>query len=244
MPPIQILLIQARRAGDPMAVHEHDCITRRITDGRANLTVLNALDAPVDASSLDGADAVIIGGSGNFSVHHPLSQRWVAPLRHVVERSLSERIPTFGICFGHQLLGHHLGAEVVTADEHSEMGTVSVQLTEHGSSDPLFEPLGESFKAHTGHSDCVTRVPPGVELMAHNERLATQAFRVRGTMFYSTQFHPDMTGGEAVARYEAFRAGLDNPEEYDHGRRKFTAGEDTATKLITGFVDLVAAQHC
>ena len=243
MPPPNILLIQARRAGDAMALHESACVTRRIGQRRVDLRIANALATPLDSTALDDVDALIIGGSGNFSVHHPLSQAWVTPLRGLLERALKERLPAFGICFGHQLLGQHLGAQVVTAEQHAEMGTVSLTLTEHGNHDALFGGLGGVFQAHTGHSDCVTTTPPGVELLASNERLETQAFRVRGTRFYTTQFHPDMTGAEAVARYEAFRAGLDDPQQYGHGSEKFVAGDDDTTHLIGGFIDMVTATH-
>lgn len=226
-----------------MALHEFECVTRRIGQRRVNLRLANALATPLGRSALDDVDALIIGGSGNFSVHHPLSQSWVTPLRGLLERALKEQLPAFGICFGHQLLGQHLGAKVITAEEHAEMGTVSLTLTEHGNRDSLFAGLGEVFQAHTGHSDCVTTTPSGVELLAHNKRLKTQAFRVRGTGFYTTQFHPDMTGAEAVARYEAFRSGLDDPQQHGHGSEKFVAGKDDTTHLIGGFIDMVTATY-
>ncbi len=223
-----------------MALHEHDCITRRIGDRRVKLRIANALTAPLNASALDDVDALIIGGSGNYSVHHPLSQSWVTPLRGLLERALKDRLPAFGICFGHQLLGQHLGAAVATKAQHAEMGTVPLTLTPHGSDDALFATLGPEFHAHTGHSDCVTTTPAGVDLLAQSDRLHTQAFRVRGSNFYTTQFHPDMTGAEAVARYEAFRAGLPAPEQHPHGSKKFVAGKDDTAKLIGGFIDMVA----
>ena len=64
------------------------------------------------------------------------------------------------------------------------------------------------FPVHTGHSDCVSTIPPNVELLASNDRLLTQAFKVKDRLFYSVQFHPDMSGAEARARYLAYRAGF------------------------------------
>ena len=65
----------------------------------------------------------------------------------------------------------------------------------------LFGPLGERFHGHTGHTDCVEEVPSTVQLLARSSTLETQAFKVEGRRFYSSQFHPDLTAAEAQARY-------------------------------------------
>ena len=70
--------------------------------------VASCSDAPADVRWLDGIDGLLIGGSGDYSVHHPQSQRWVNPMRVVLDAALQRRMPGFGLCFGHQLLGLHL----------------------------------------------------------------------------------------------------------------------------------------
>ena len=85
----------------------------------------------------------------------------------------------------------------------------------------------------------------GVDLLARNDVTETQAFHVRGTHFYSVQFHPDMTGAEAQARYLAYRDGF--AERIDPNARaqadKFKAGVDESAALLGRFCDLVAAQQ-
>jgi len=185
----------------------------------------------------------MIGGSGDFSVHHPRSQAWVTPLRGVVEEALKRSLPGFGICFGHQLLGQHLGSQVITDPESAELGTVDVQLTKTGASSPLFKHFSSSLRAHCGHSDRVDALPDGVDLLASNARCETQSFQVRGTQFYSVQFHPDMTGAEARYRYLAYRDGF--AERLDGEARKaaerFIEDDDESCSLLERFVELVRA---
>lgn len=236
MPKPRFLLIQARDSDDPMAEHERACMRRRL-GLETHLEVRNGLGADVSAKWLDGVDALIVGGSGDYSVHHPESEPWVSRLRRVLDRALTDNLPGFGICFGHQLLGYHLGAPVQTDTTRAEVGTIDVDLTEAGRSDPLFSTVEATFPVHTGHSDHVASLPPELELLATSTALATQAFRLRGTRFYTTQFHPDLTGAEAVARYSAFAA--QRPEAL-HNLARFKPGRDAAVSLLTRFVTLVA----
>ena len=224
-----------------MSAHELECVYRRLGDRSFELVTQNAVVTHATPTWLDGCDALVIGGSGDFSVHHPKSRPWVKPLHHVIHAALTRNLPGFAICFGHQLLGEHLGSVVRTAPEHSEMGTVDVELTPQGRADELFAHFDSTFPVHTGHSDCVTDVPDGVDCLAANARLFTQAFRVRGTRFYSVQFHPDMSGAEARARYLAYKEGF--AERLDESALKFAerfkVGHDVSTQLLGRFLDLV-----
>ena len=227
-----------------MLEHERTCIERRLQPRSYRLTHFNAVERPADDSWLDGVDAFIIGGSGDFSVHHPRSQHWVTPLRRVINTALNRGIAGFGVCFGHQLLGVELGSQVVTSADHSELGTVVVEATEVGSADPLYADFNGSFRVHSGHSDYVIEVPEGVDLLARNARCATQAFRIRGTQVYSVQFHPDMTGAEARYRYLAYRHGFADRLDDDamKAAEKFIPEADESTELLGRFLDLVAVR--
>jgi GMP synthase (glutamine-hydrolysing) len=236
---LRVVLIQVRDADDPMAAHEEACIRRRIGARPVHVETVNVLLEHVSTSWLDGADAIIIGGSGDYSVHDPRSSHWVGGLRQLLERALRDELAGFGICFGHQLLAQHLGVRVHTDGARAEIGTVDIQLTDAGRADPVFGELELEFKAHTGHSDHVTAVPTGVELLASSETLDTQAFRVSGTRFYSTQFHPDMTGAEALSRYTAYSNSFDEVMLPGVGEAvsRFQPGADATSVLLARFVD-------
>jgi len=224
-----------------MAAHERRCVADRIGADRIRLRARNALLEPARPQWAEGVDAVVIGGSGDYSVHDPRSAPWVAHLQALIARLLSARRPTFAICFGHQLLGHHLGVPVHTT-EQAELGTVSLRLTTAGETDPLFSSLDRVFAAHTGHSDHVSAPPPDVLVLAEGERCALQAFKHVDAPFYSTQFHPDMTGREAHDRYMAYREALAVAKHAEAKARadRFHPDRDDASVLLRRFIDLVA----
>jgi len=239
----QILLVQVRAATDPMIDHEVSCIRRRFGTRAYHLNVRNAVVDAAKPEWLNGMDGLVIGGSGDFSVHHPKSQRWVPALRSVIERALERSVPGFGICFGHQLLGRHLGSEVRTEKSTSEMGTVMVELTDSGRKSPLYAGLSSPFPVHCGHSDYVVDVPPGVELLATNDVCHTQSFKVKDRPFFSVQFHPDMSGKDARDRYLAYRKSFERKSQVDATEvaKTFRLDADQSTGLLGQFLDLIPA---
>lgn len=235
----KLLLIQVRAPADPMARHETACIERRLHPRRVGLRVENVFASRPTRRWLDGVDALVIGGSGSFSVQDPRSAEFVGPMRRLLDRALDEQLPGFAICFGHQLLGLHLGARVETDEERRESGTVPFTLTEHGARDPLFAELGPTFRGHTGHTDHVLSAPQGTELLARNDRCEVQALRVRGAPFYSTQFHPDLTAEEARSRYRSFARGLPAAARARVAKdvSRFDPDADDTDRLLGRFVD-------
>jgi GMP synthase (glutamine-hydrolysing) len=186
-----------------MSEHEASCIQRRLGSLPITLDTLNALAGPFNPEIVRQYSGVIIGGSGQFSVHHPDSHKWTDAIRNTLDVILKDKKPLFGICFGHQLLAYHLGVEICTSSTHSEVGTLSFNLTEAGNNDPIFSYLGKTFLSPTGHTDYVIDTPEEATLLAQNEQLLTQAFYYRELNAYATQFHPDLTGLEARDRYLA-----------------------------------------
>ncbi len=231
---MNVLLIQARRANDPMLLHEQRCVARRAEPLDIAWSPHNVVETPVGPEVLAGVDAVVIGGSGDYSVYHPLSRRWVDPLARLVDAALEQGVPGFGICFGHQLLGQVLGATVITDSERTEIGTVDLELTTAGQSDPLFGQLPSTFRAQTGHSDRVVSTPERAELMVSGAVVDTQAFRVKGCEFFSAQFHPDLTGGQARERYMAYRDKLEGhaAAHAETQANRFSTEQDAGSKML------------
>jgi GMP synthase-like glutamine amidotransferase len=238
----RILYIQARKADDKMIEHEKSCIQKRLSDhSDLDITFHNAYLSPPSPELLQTHNALILGGSGDFSVHHKNSREWVRHIEKLLTKTLDSKLPGFGICFGHQLLGQVMGATVDSEPTRSEIGTVQVSLTETGATDLVFGTLPERFAVQTGHSDSVTTIPKGIELMGRNEQLETQAFKVSDLPFYSTQFHPDLTGDEAQGRYDAYRDVFNKCSGDSDGSedRVFQKGTDISTSLLSAFVHLV-----
>ena len=222
-----------------MVPHELLCISRRFGGREVEWFSRNAVVESARPAWLDGVDALIVGGSGDYSVHHPNSQSFVEPMLRLMEVALERGIPGFGLCFGHQLLGRLFGSEVVTDPKAAEVGPVNVTLTEAGRHSALFKGFPNTFTVHTGHSDCVASVPSGLTLLASNERTHCQAFEVPGARFYSTQFHPDLTGEEAQSRYLVNKRGADGEiSEVERAKAgAYRPGEDLSTALLGRWID-------
>lgn len=238
---LRVLLVQIRDPDDPMLAHEMLCVQSRLGGRQVELFGRNALAEAAEPDWLAGIDVLMIGGSGDYSVHHSRSRPWVDPLRHLLDAALERQMPGMGICFGHQLLGMHLGTDVRTDPRNAEIGTVDVEVTATGRRAPLLRGWGDGFAVHTGHSDHVDGVPPGVDLLARNGATESQMFHVRGTHFYSTQFHPDLSGQEARDRFLAYKQVLDDgsPSPAAEKALRFTPGRDESNRLIGGLIDLL-----
>jgi GMP synthase-like glutamine amidotransferase len=132
-----------------------------------------------------------------------------------------------------------MGAEVETRAQYSEIGTMSYELTDDGLADPVFGTLPRRFDAQTGHTDAVTSIPSGITVMAQNDQLKSQAFKVDGCPFYSTQFHPDLTGFEAHSRYLALQAGLQDvcTQASLENVERYVVGKDDIEGLLAHFIE-------
>jgi GMP synthase (glutamine-hydrolysing) len=133
---------------------------------------------------LGAAMFVITGSAANVPNREPWMLRTEAWLREVVALGT----PTFGICFGHQLLAQALGGEVQKNPRGREIGTVTIERT---SSDPIFEGLPVTFEANVTHVDSVVRLPRGAQSLARSPLDDYQAIRFSETC-YGVQFHPEI----------------------------------------------------
>lgn len=117
---------------------------------------------------------------------------WIARLIRSILSWAEEGTPMLGVCFGHQLLAQALGGKVERNPCGREIGTLPIHLTEVGRRDPLFEGLPERFDCMHGHSDFVSELPSGAEILAYSRMTPVQAFRL-GERIRGIQFHPEFT---------------------------------------------------
>lgn len=148
-----------------------------VTDVRADLPEPPAAFAAV----------VITGSSANVPHREPWMLRTEAWLREVVDA----RVPTFGICFGHQLLAQALGGEVVRNPRGREIGTKAITRRGSARREPLFDGLPDELVANVTHIDTVARLPPGAESLAYSPQEDHHAIRFTEAC-YGVQFHPEI----------------------------------------------------
>ena len=151
---------------------------------------------------------VVVGGSPYNvttpdSGKHPVQRRVEADLARLAERSLELDHPLLFTCYGIGVLTRVLGGEVGTL--YGEDATaVEITLTDAGRADPLVGVLPVRFDALVGHKEATTRLPSDAALLASSAGCPVQVYRV-GRNVYATQFHPEVTTGDFIARAEVYR---------------------------------------
>jgi GMP synthase-like glutamine amidotransferase len=162
-----------------------------------------------------GPDAVVCSGSRR---NVTMWEEWMSGGGSLMRCSSRMGVPTLGICFGHQLLCHSLGANVERAESMSS-GVWELALNSRGSSDELFATRGSGEGgapvALYSHQDHVTTVPESCLLLGSAEHNRVTAVRVMSEdglelPAWGVQFHPEA----AKARVErAFEWGHISEEE-------------------------------
>lgn len=155
-------------------------------------------------------------------------------------------VPILGICYGCQLIAHHLGGLVTAATDDSarEYGKTS---TFFDTSCALFKGLSNEGITWMSHGDYMAKVPNGFKLTAHSEKCPNVAICDEDRKFYGVQFHPEVNhteNGTAMIRnflYEVCGAkGEWTMESYMHRsieeiRQK--VGKDKVLLALSGGVD-------
>lgn len=100
-------------------------------------------------------------------------------------------VPILGICYGCQLLAHHLGGRVTagTVDTAREYGKTE---TYFNTDCKLFKGLPREGVTWMSHGDYMEKVPVGFSLVAHSDACPTVAICDEKRSFYGVQFHPEV----------------------------------------------------
>ena len=111
-------------------------------------------------------------------------------------------VPILGICYGMQLMGHHLGGKV----EHSarrEYGSGMLHVKERAC--PLFAGLPAAMDIWNSHGDKLTKLPRGFRTVATTDNSPFAAIEQPKKKFYGLQFHPEVVhtprGKELIANF-------------------------------------------
>ena len=104
-------------------------------------------------------------------------------------------VPILGICYGCQLMAHHLGGQVTPAQDDAarEYGKTH---TYFDTSCPLFKDLPGQSVTWMSHGDYMARVPASFALAAHSDNCPNVAICDQARGFYGVQFHPEVNHTE------------------------------------------------
>ncbi len=130
-------------------------------------------------------------------------------VRYAVEniRKLSEKLPIFGICLGHQLLGLSLGAR-----------TYKLKFGHRGSNQPVKHLLTNRVQITThNHGFAVAALPSELELTHINlNDQSIEGFRHRERPIFSVQYHPEAAPGphDSAGLFEQFVSMMKSPADW------------------------------
>ena len=159
---------------------------------------------------------------------------------------LQAGVPVLGICYGHQLIAHHLGGRVQKGTR-GEYGLAHLTVT---SPDPLWSCV-ENSQIWMSHFDTVMAVPKGFRITAASEVSGVAAMSDPARKIFGIQFHPE------VVHTHAGRRILENfvfsicaaKKDWDISRRvpivedqiRTTVGDRNVFFFVSGGVDSTVA---
>jgi len=190
------------------------------------------------AELLKGRKGIIISG-GPGSVYSPETPN--------IDPALpTSEIPILGICYGHQLLAHHLGGKV----ERGERGEYGIAHFTVSCEDELWNGLSGS-QVWMSHFDSVAVVPDGFRVIGSTEVSGVAAMSHPERKLYGIQFHPEVVHTHAGQRIlENFVFGIcDAQPDWDISKRvplveeqiRATVGKRSVFFFVSGGVDSTVA---
>ena len=110
-------------------------------------------------------------------------------LSNDIVREFGSTTPTFGVCLGHQCIGHTFGARVVV---NYRMMHGKTSLIHHNGKD-LFESMPNPFAATRYHSLVIQRdtLPDFLEITAETDEGEIMGIRHKTLPIWGVQFHPE-----------------------------------------------------
>ena len=119
----------------------------------------------------------------------PCSPRESGLSNEVIRTFASEGVPVFGVCLGHQCIGHTFGAEVVVNYRMMHGKTSPIK---HNGRD-LFAGMPNPFLATRYHSLDINRdsLPEVLEITAETDEGEVMGVRHKTLPIWGVQFHPE-----------------------------------------------------
>jgi anthranilate synthase/aminodeoxychorismate synthase-like glutamine amidotransferase len=109
------------------------------------------------------------------------------PSPQLVELVRASRVPTLGVCLGHQAVVEAFGGEIGSAQRLLHGKTSVVEHDGRG----VFRGLPQGFEVGRYHSLAATRVPDELEVSARSDDGEVMGVRHRELPIEGVQFHPE-----------------------------------------------------
>lgn len=145
----------------------------------------------------NGYDCVFVGGSTVDVDETAVIKPWQEWVFELIRQLVKYKIPTLGVCGGHQY-----GVRALTGEAnsviHNPLGkhfeTSSVLLSRDGLSHPMFSGCGDKFMCQWSHCCVVAKIPNGSVRLA--EHKMTHHAAIEYGSFIGLQWHPELASLE------------------------------------------------
>ena len=154
-------------------------IARRIRESKVYSEIF-PFNAPLEKIRGFNPRGIILSG-GPSSVYDTMAP---APDMEVLKLG----IPVLGICYGMQLLAHHLGGKVARSTKR-EYG--NAELIVDDDADFLWG-ISQRSKVWMSHGDRIEKLPKGFLVIGHTANSPVAAMADVKRRFYALQFHPEV----------------------------------------------------
>ncbi|KAK6516320.1 hypothetical protein TWF506_006229 [Arthrobotrys conoides] len=144
------------------------------------LPSLNGGNKDVDE---DRIDAVLVSGS-RYNAWG--DDAWIVNLVGFVRECVEKKVPVIGICFGHQVVGRALGAEVGRSEDGWEVAPTRLVVSEAGKG--VFGK--DVITLHLMNRDIVKSCPSDMEILASSSNAKIHSLYRPGAIF-TVQGHPE-----------------------------------------------------
>ena len=164
-------------------------------------------------------DAYVITGSPASVNDEGLP--WLAPLLDWIRRLHAARLPTVGLCFGHQAIAKALGGHVAP---HLGGWGLGLGDTHWHSPAPWMQPLQAHTRLMAAHNEQVVQMPAEAACMGSSSFCPVAAMRI-GEHVFTTQFHPEMSRTFMNDLLDFLRPQL-SPEVWARAQHSLQASDD------------------
>jgi GMP synthase (glutamine-hydrolysing) len=146
-------------------------------------------DALPDSAGLSAYDGLLVLG-GEMNAYDDDLHVWLGPLKELLREAVAKRLPTLGICLGHQLVAVALGGTVEANPRGQTVGLHEVGWTAAAADDALVGPLAQRRRGVQWNNDVVTRLPTGAVVLAESPDGDLQVARF-AEHAWGVQLHPE-----------------------------------------------------
>ena len=166
-------------------------IARRVREAKVFSEIVPSTITAAEIKAKNPAAIILSGGpSSVYADNAPIMDRSIFDLG----------IPTFGICYGFQVMAEALGG-VVSHTGKSEFGRTEIKVN---AASKIFTSLPIQQHVWMSHGDAVTTAPSGFTICATTADTPIAAFENESGLLAGVQFHPEVlhsNHGQAILRH-------------------------------------------